>query len=376
MARRVLVVAMLDSIHTARWLRQFVDEDVDFLLFPSSPHRKIRPELQALLASGERANYRITFGGRWFALPLWFGDKVFGNFFRSIILRFAIHRFRPDLIHALELQNAGYLVLDSLPYVKESRPKVISTNWGSDIYWFRRFKKHELRLRNLLEASDFYSAECRRDVNLALDLGFSGEVLPVIPNAGGFEDELLSRSVSPLRDRNVIAIKGYHGWVGRAKIALGAVEMITGSLAGMEIVIYSANKSVARMAKRISKRSGLRITSHKKGELNHSQMLALFASSKIYVGLSESDGISTSLLESMAMGAIPVQTSTSCCDEWFQDSGVSVSEISVSSVASAILQGLSLAGNQANSDKNREIIRQKANARDVFIKAKVFYQLD
>jgi hypothetical protein len=78
----------------------------------------------------------------------------------------------------------------------------------------------------------------------------------------------------------------------------------------------------------------------------------------------------------MAMGAIPVQTSTSCCDEWFQDSGVSVSEITESAVADAILQGLTLAATQANSDKNREIIRQRANAQDVFVKAKTFYQLD
>jgi glycosyltransferase involved in cell wall biosynthesis len=51
-------------------------------------------------------------------------------------------------------------------------------------------------------------------------------------------------------------------------------------------------------------------------------MLDLFASSRIYVGISLSDGISTSLLEAMAMGAFPIQTSTACVDEWFAD-GVS-----------------------------------------------------
>jgi hypothetical protein len=105
-------------------------------------------------------------------------------------------------------------------------------------------------------------------------------------------------------------------------------------------------------------------------------MLQLFAESKIYIGLSESDEIGTFLLESMGMGAIPVQTSTSCCDEWFQDSGVSVSEISKSAVAGAILQGLSLAGSQANSDKIREIIRQRGITQDLFAKAKTFYQHD
>ncbi len=97
---------------------------------------------------------------------------------------------------------------------------------------------------------------------------------------------------------------------------------------------------------------------------------------KIYIGLSESDGIGTSLLESIGMGAIPVHTSTSCGDEWFQDSGLLVSEISESAVAGAILQGVSLAGSQANSDENREIIRQRGNTQDMFAKPKTFYHLD
>ena len=376
MARRVLIVAMLDSIHTARWLGQFKEEEIEFLLFPSSPHRRIRAELKTLIASPGNARYRLQFGGKWFAFPLWFVDKAFKNLFRSSILRLSIKQFRPDFVHALELQNAGYLVLDSLPAIRAFKSKIISTNWGSDIYWFRRFRKHELRLRNLLAASDFYSAECHRDVALALDLGFKGKVLPVIPNAGGFEDDFLSRPMTPLRDRNTIAIKGYHGWVGRAKVALAAVEMISGSLAGMEIVVYSANRSVVSMARRISKKSGLRITVHKKGALSHSQMLSLFESSKIYIGLSESDGISTSLLESMAMGAIPVQTSTSCCDEWFNGTGVSVTEISKTAVAKAIERALELAETQSYSDRNREIIRTKANSRDIALVAKSFYDLD
>ena len=104
-------------------------------------------------------------------------------------------------------------------------------------------------------------------------------------------------------------------------------------------------------------------------------MLELFAAAKIYVGLSLSDGISTSLLESMAMGAIPVQTATACCDEWFTDSGVKVTEITVEKVQAAILAGLKLAEDQSLSDKNRQIIRTKANAEEVAKIAQGFYNL-
>ena len=49
---------------------------------------------------------------------------------------------------------------------------------------------------------------------------------------------------------------------------------------------------------------------------------------RIYVGLSKSDGISTSLLEAMAMGAFPIQTGTSCASEWIED-GVSGAIVSL-----------------------------------------------
>jgi glycosyltransferase involved in cell wall biosynthesis len=366
---------MLDSIHTFRWLQQFQSDQVDFLLFPSSPHRRIHSEIQSLVQSTTVATYKIQPGARWFAFPLWFADKLFGNFFRAAILRSAIRKFDPEFLHALELQNAGYLVLDSLPQKPSSNLKLIATNWGSDLYWFRRFPRHNVKLRKLLAASNFYSAECNRDVVLAKEMGFKGIVLPVIPNAGGLDSGLLNQTVSPLGERRIIAVKGYDGWVGRAKVALGALSLIAESLAGLDIVVYSANLKVARMARTVARKSGLDITVHKKGSLSHPQMLELFAMSKIYVGISESDGISTSLIEAMAMGAIPVQTATSCCDEWFKESGVSVTKISKGSVAEAIRSALELAQVQKNADINRQIVRERANSRDISIAAKTFYEL-
>jgi glycosyltransferase involved in cell wall biosynthesis len=51
----------------------------------------------------------------------------------------------------------------------------------------------------------------------------------------------------------------------------------------------------------------------------HDEILFHFGRARLYLGVSISDGISTSVLESMAMGAFPIQTNTSCCDEWFTD---------------------------------------------------------
>jgi glycosyltransferase involved in cell wall biosynthesis len=371
--KRILVVCMFDSIHSARWLAQFKDAGYEFLLFPSSPHRRIRPELKALLNSTSGSSYKLFPLSKYFGLPFWIADKFLSNAIRGGLVRAAAKNFNPDLVHLLELQNAGYIGLKAF----EKKPRkfsVISTNWGSDIYWFQRFESHKQKLKRLLAISDFYSAECHRDVQLAKDLGFTGRALPVIPNAGGFTSEVLSSPLTPSIEREVIAIKGYEGWVGRAITALQAVEQISDQLKGYRFEVYSANQKTVRYAKQVAKRTGLSFKIHPKGALSHSQVLALFSRAKIYVGLSESDGISTSLLEAMAMGAIPVQTSTACCDEWFGDSGVAIGSIDPDTVAKSILRALELAKDQSNADTNRETIRQKANADDVVVIAKGFYE--
>ena len=103
------------------------------------------------------------------------------------------------------------------------------------------------------------------------------------------------------------------------------------------------------------------------------QVLEMFAKSKPYVGLSEGDGISTSMSAPMAIGATPVQTSTACCDEWFGDSGVAVHEIKVPAVKNAIREGLKLAEDPANAEKNLETIKARASAEMVKKVALTFY---
>jgi glycosyltransferase involved in cell wall biosynthesis len=48
----------------------------------------------------------------------------------------------------------------------------------------------------------------------------------------------------------------------------------------------------------------------------HDDMLRLYGQARIYLGLSISDAISTSLLESIVMGTFPIQSNTSSADEW------------------------------------------------------------
>ncbi len=334
---------MVDSIHSARWVEQFRNQPVDFLLFPSTPNRAVHPRLRALIAAPENAAMiRIAPFRGLLSIPLWGADVLFGDRLRGALLRRIVSRVAPDYVHALELNHAGYIAERAYAGRTQAWPPLIATNWGSDIYWFRQYPRHERRISALMRAAKFYSAECSRDVGLAMEFGFAGHAFEVSPNAGGFSAEQLARASTPPSSRKVILIKGYEGWVGRASIALQAVERVAASLAGFQIVLYSANAKTRRLATKVASRTGLDITAHRKKALSHQKMMGLFARARAYVGISLSDGISTSLLEAMVVGCFPIQTGTSCADEWVVHgtTGMIVAADDVAGIADALGRAL------------------------------------
>jgi glycosyltransferase involved in cell wall biosynthesis len=77
--------------------------------------------------------------------------------------------------------------------------------------------------------------------------------------------------------------------------------------------------------------------SGRRSPLSRDQMRKLFLESRVYVGASRSDGISTSFLEALISGCYPVQTNTSCANEWI-DFGASATLVAmdVSQISAAL----------------------------------------
>jgi glycosyltransferase involved in cell wall biosynthesis len=240
--------------------------------------------------------------------------------YRAKQLSRLIDRLKPDVIHSLEIQHAGYLTLDAIRLVHGTPPPWIVTNWGSDIYLFGRLDAHKERIRQVLTRCDYYSCECQRDVELAREFGFRGTILPVSTNTGGFDlSELLSlRMPGASSRRRTIMVKGYQGWAGRALVALRALERCAELLKDYEICVYSASEEVAMAAELLARSTGVRVTMVPL-ESPHQEILRLHGRARISIGLSISDSISTSFLEALAMGSLPVQSWTSSADEWIKD---------------------------------------------------------
>lgn len=320
--RKVLVVAMLDSVHTARWLAQFVDENIDFYLYPSRKFKKINPDLCNLLDNQKIANFRtlpffnpIKFAGYLDFLLFVTVKKISFLDLRRLYLTWIISRKTFDYIHALEIQGAGYLCLEAIP--KNFDKDFIVTNWGSDISYFSQFSEHKNKIVNLLRRATKYSAECERDYKLAKELGFTGINLTCIPNAGGFTLTDNKFNFDLPSTRTMVVLKGYGGEFGRANILIECVEEILHENLEYQYFFYSVtDELLPRMLELKNKFQKNVNFSSRRNPIPREELIKYFLKARVYVGASISDGVSTSFLEAIVTGAYPIQTDTSCANEW------------------------------------------------------------
>ncbi len=370
---RILFVAMAESVHTARWISQLEGQGWDIHLFPSIDWGRTHPDLRnvtiyhSFYGKQNSGSKTLRFRG----IPV--SSELIASIgrrackkmlpdYRVLQLKHLIKKLQPDLIHSIEIQAAGYLTLDARKEYQEQFPSWIVTNYGSDIYLFGRLTEHADKIKAVLAACDYYSCECQRDVQLAKQMGFRGEVLPVLPNTGGFD---LTRVVQlkqpgPTSARRLILLKGYQSWAGRALVGLRAIALCANALQGYRIAIYLATPEVKIAAELLSQSTGLPI------DLiplcSHDEMLRWYGCARVYIGLSISDAISTSLLEAIVMGAFPIQSCTSCADEWIVDGemGFIVPPEDPEPIAAAIRRAVS---DDALVDRATELNTQLASER-------------
>lgn len=253
-------------------------------------------------------------------------------------IRTAVNLIQPDVVHSMETQMAGYLTLEARSRHGGSFPYWLHSNWGSDLFHFLKLPGHLAPLSMLAKLVDGYTAECRRDLALFRKLGFGGEAFGIIPNSGGLAPGLLESSerYQPPSARRTIALKGYHGWSGRANLGLAALALIEQDLEEFEIRVVNPDPPVHQMIERLRATSSLDLRVDP--WVPHDEALKRRFDDRIAIGLSITDGISISLLESMGAGAFPIQSDMGCAQEWIENgvTGFVVSPHDTAALAEAI----------------------------------------
>lgn len=329
---KLLLVAMSDSVHTARWLSQISDQGWDIHLFPSIDcgllHTALRNVIVHVPIYGRRQSDKsvkirgLSLFNDFIATGLNFAISKARFYKKYQVSRLlgVIRKVKPDIIHSLEIQHAGYLTLEAKKLLKGKFPPWIVTNWGNDIYLFGRLSEHEAKIREVLAACDYYSCECQRDVYLAEAYGFKGRIFPVFPNTGGFDLESIYklRQSGPISERRLIMLKGYQHWQGRALVGLRALERCADILKGYMVAIYLGFTQEVKIAAELFTHStGIPVKMIP--YVSHEEMLRYHGQARISICVNISDGVSTSFLEVLVMGSFPIQSWTACADEWVED---------------------------------------------------------
>lgn len=331
---RILFVAFGSSIHTTRWISQLSRKKWDVHLFPVDDHY-LHPGLRDITVHTLFRHHSAWIDSSVRQKSMWWpfsrGKARIRNISKQVHgdpisapsrLARLIRSLKPDVVHSLEMQNAGYLTFDSREKLASgSFPPWIYSCWGSDIYYYGKQPEHAARIRATLASCDYLTADCQRDVILAKEFGFKGEVLGVFPGAGGYDIERMQQFRDPMPSsmRKVIVLKGRQDdFGGRALVALHALHLCADALAEYEIIIIMASGIVPQAAEYISYVTGLRITVLPHNS-PHDEVLKIMARARIALNIALSEGTPNFLLETMVMGALPIHSDTVSTSEWITD---------------------------------------------------------
>ncbi len=318
---------MFDSIHSARWLSQFLgDPDLEIFIFPSRRFKYLNPKLRSLLMENENiqlAGFPRAIPKKLLGFFSYFRFEVIGKLLRKPeiklrgrSLKSVYLSIQPSVIHALEIQGAGYLVSSILKELK--RPdRAIVTNWGSDLYFYGQIPSERAKIIECLNNFTHYSAECQRDYELALEYEFKGMMLPCMPNGGGIEMNHITEPTSLSSSRDLILVKAYGGKFGLGNISVAITERVLEILPAPKVFLYSVTEDLEENIQDLVAKFPRRVdySTVRKG-LSHETLIEKFKVARCYLGMSRSDGISTSFLEAITYGSFPIQTDTSCAAEW------------------------------------------------------------
>ena len=326
---RVLFIAMSNSIHTSRWLSQFEGLDWDIHLFPSESY-PLHSDLNNLTVHDvffPKQNHSDSIKLKGVTIK----SPELLKLIRGIIYKISpkyrvkklarlIKHLKPDIIHSMETQGAGYLLFEAKQMFSGNFPPWIHSIWGSDIYLYSRLNEHKHRVKDVLSSCNYLICEGQRDIELAKNYCSSRNIILISSGSGGFnlKKYFKFRQTKISSQRKIIMLKGYQGWSGRALVGLRALERCADILNDYNIVIYSAASEVLIAAELFTISTKIPIIIIPR-DSSHNEVLSYFGKSRISLGLSISDGLPNSLLEAMITGSFPIQSWTSHASEWIEN---------------------------------------------------------
>jgi len=213
-----------------------------------------------------------------------------------------LNEIKPDVVQSLVMYNSCVPIFPVMQ--KHKQLKWIYSAWGNDLFYYRNVKGYREDILKVLPRIDYMFADCKRDINIAKELGFKGRVLGVFPGGGGYHLEHYSKYEKTFDNRKVILVKGYEQRFGKAMHVIKALINIKTRLEPFKVVVFGADEEFYSKYDANLAQEFIEV----RGHLKHDEVLKLMGESLIYIGNSESDGMPNTLLEAIIMGVFPIQS--------------------------------------------------------------------
>ena len=315
--RRLVIVGMIDSTHFQKWVFEVSESKIfsAIWIFPSDcPKSKFRESYQSSKTKVYRFNFKLGTYLGWASFKVL--DLYFGMSWRSLLLSRLLRITKPHVIHFQEIQHGAY-IFNSISKSSKNDAKIITSTWGSDILLFGQVESHIPAIADVLSWTDVLTSERSADFPVAKELGFNGSFsAPMYITVGSEFVDISNFSLTS--QRRGIIIKGYQDVPGRALNIMRAVDLLGNLLSEYEIYIYSTERSpaVRIQAELLARKYGLIINLLPK--MRHDELMEYFQKSRVYIGMSISDGLSTSMVEAMSNGVFPIQSENSAAAEFIE----------------------------------------------------------
>lgn len=217
-------------------------------------------------------------------------------------LKRVILDIKPDVVHSFEMQGCSYPIFKVMQEC--SNIKWLYSCWGNDLYYYQQFPIHLKKIKLLLSRVNYLHTDCKRDFEIAKQLGFQGKHVGVIPGGTGYKLQDLEIYKLPLEERKIILVKGYEHHLGRGLNVVKALQGIQNLIQHYKVVVFGAHTKVIDYINS----QNLNFTVFDRHGLSHDELLKIMGGSLIYVGNSISDGMPNTLLEAIVMGVFPIQS--------------------------------------------------------------------
>ncbi len=308
MKKKILFIGFPNSIHVENWIENINKKNNEIIFFPST-FRQISNKIKKKTDYLERKSYIGFLISLLDIKKLFFDYKVYIKQLGicSFDLLKIINKYKPNIIHALEFQHSGYLLIDIYKKINYENYKIFISNYGSDTYYFGKISKHNKKITKLLSFSDLCISESKRDIKTIKKINPKIKQ-KMIPNSGGFKKQLKYLKTS---SRKCVVIKGYNSQFGRLNLILTYLKKNKNIFKKIPLYFYS----VDRITQFILNLKLYNFDYTVIANSNKSDLMKFFSKSKIYIGASISDGMSTSALDAVNHRTLPLQSDSSSINE-------------------------------------------------------------